>query len=117
MSGRKVKVIEGGKVLFTGTEGPGSAPWAFWHRVTPDRFIDLPPKYKVEPVGGEPEVSAETVHLEAVREREHRKVRAGVELSDDIRLANKKYLAELAEADRMFGIRIQDHPLPEGYKQ
>ena len=111
--GRKVKVTENGRILFTGTEIPGAAPWAFWHRVAPDKFIDLPPKYKIEPLEGEFPVPASVIHQDAVRERAQAQVRAGQELSDDISHANRRYLEKLAHSERVYKLRIHDHPLEE----
>lgn len=46
--GTKVAVLgEGGRVLFYGTVATTSSPWMFWHRVTPEGDIDLPPGFRV----------------------------------------------------------------------
>lgn len=46
--GTEVAVLgEGGRVLFYGTISSLSPPWVFWHRVTPEGDIDLPPLFRV----------------------------------------------------------------------
>jgi hypothetical protein len=47
-SGTPVEVRDdSGRTLFYGKVASTGCPWVFWHRVTPDGDIDLPPRFTV----------------------------------------------------------------------
>lgn len=49
--GTAVDVLdEHGRFLFRGTIADSDPPWMFWHRIIPDGYVDLPPKFVIRPV-------------------------------------------------------------------
>jgi hypothetical protein len=56
---------------------------------------------------------ARVIHEDAARERSQRQVRAGQSLADDISFVHRKYEQEMTESERVYQLRISNHPLEE----
>lgn len=94
----------------------GNADPGFWENI-PDHFDTSGGVLHDTRYDRSDMTEARIIHEDAVRERSERRIRAGMTLADDIRDANRRYAEEMTEADRMYKLRIENHPLPEGFMQ